>query len=261
MREDAEPARAFSDDGAGQGDALFLDFDGTLVEIADHPEAVAVPDDLGPTLERLRASLRGALAIVSGRRIETIDRFLAPYRFDVAGLHGGEVRVAGRLRAAADDGVVARLVAEFRARFAGDDRIVVEDKGGSVALHWRLAPERGVEAKTVAEEAVRTAGPSYRLQVGKAVAEVLPAGATKGAAIETLMREPAFAGRRPVFVGDDLTDEHAFEAVHRMQGLSVRVGPGATVARFRLSDPAALRGHLGRWAAEGRVTLEEMIAA
>lgn len=230
--------------------ALFLDFDGTLVEIADRPDAVIVPADLPRTLRELGAQLGGAMAIVTGRSIAVIDDFLAPDRFDVAGLHGGEHRLAGRLFPCRPDEHpdLRRAVGELQRRFAGAPGILIEDKGCSVALHWRLAPEGAELAAETMRTVAATLGAGYRLQLGKAVAEVLPARASKGGIIRHLLTQGAYRDRRPIFIGDDLTDEQAFAAVDDLEGISIRVGSGPTRARYRIGAPSALRDLLGRWA-------------
>jgi trehalose 6-phosphate phosphatase len=230
--------------------ALFLDFDGTLVEIAERPDAVIVPPDLGGTLTALRDRLGGALAIVTGRSIAVIDAFLAPERLDVAGLHGVEYRLAGELFPCRpqDHPDLRRAIAALEQRFASEPGILIEDKGCSVALHWRLAPAAKDLATQTMTDMAAALGSSYRLQLGKAVAEVLPARATKGSIIRHFLTEGLYRNRRPIFVGDDLTDEQAFEAVDSIDGISIRIGPGPTRARYRVDGPSALREVLGRWA-------------
>ena len=224
--------------------ALFLDFDGTLVEIAPRPDQVVVPPELAPALLRLRDRLGGALAIVTGRPIAVIDDFLSPARFDVAGLHGVERRV---------DGVVSGGRAEdhpaLRARITGLkdavrdlESVLIEDKGASVAVHWRLAtPTDAAQAEEAVKAAAADLGDAYRLQLGKAVGEIVPASATKGHAIRALSEAPPYAGRRAMFLGDDLTDEKAFAVVNEEGGVSVRIGGSDTIATRRLTDPDAVR--------------------
>ena len=231
--------------------ALFLDFDGTLVEIAPRPDQVVVAPGLVPTLALLRARLGGALAIVTGRPIGVIDEFLAPARFDTAGLHGVERRLDGAVSGggAEDHPELRARIARLHEMVGGLDAVLVEDKGASVAVHWRLATPADAERAQGAVEAVAAelAG-AYRLQLGKAVGEIVPASATKGHAIRAFLREAPYAGRRPVFLGDDRTDEWAFETVNADGGVSIRVGSGETVAARRLADPAAVRALLERWA-------------
>lgn len=237
--------------------ALFLDFDGTLVDIAERPDAVAVDPELPGALARLRDFLGGALALVSGRPIETLDRFLNPERFDAAGLHGLERRIAGQSFPCRpeDHPDLRRALEEARRFVAAHQGLVVEDKGCSFAIHWRLRPELASEAAQVAEEAAARLGARYRLQHGKAVAEILPAEAGKGPAIAWFLERAPYGGRRPIFVGDDLTDEHGFAAVNERGGLSIRIGGGPSVAQRRIGSPAALRNLLTQWAAEGGIRL------
>jgi trehalose 6-phosphate phosphatase len=137
--------------------------------------------------------------------------------------------------------------------FAGADGVLIEDKGCSVAVHWRMAPDLAERALGVAQETAAGLGREYRLQHGKAVAEILPASASKGAVIELFLQHEPYRGRRPIFVGDDVTDEHGFAAVNAQGGVSVRVGDGPTQASQRIASPAALRAALRQWAAEGSV--------
>jgi trehalose 6-phosphate phosphatase len=230
--------------------ALFLDYDGTLVPIAPTPAEARADDEVRALLAALAERLAGALGVVSGRPVADIDGFLAPLRLTVAGLHGLELRRRdGSLveLAAAGDALtpVRTAFAEFAARAPGT---LVEDKRLSLALHYRQAPACEPEA---VELATRLADASYgalRLQRGKMVVELLPAGGDKGRAIEDLLALPEFAGRVPVFVGDDITDEAGFRAANRLGGASVRVGSagGTTEAAHRLANIAELRGWLRR---------------
>lgn len=228
--------------------AFFLDIDGTLLEYAARPQEVRVGEDLLGLLERLRAAAGGALALVSGRSVEDIDNLFAPRTFPAAGQHGTERRGAdgtihrhtppldGLARAAAD---IVRLTAAH----AG---LVFENKGMTLALHYRLAPV----LRTLAEREMRAIaaalGDAFELQTGKFVAEIKPSGKDKGSAVAEFAAEPPFSGRLPVFVGDDLTDEPAFELVNRLGGHSVKVGPGITRAKWHLFDAPAVR----RWLAD-----------
>ncbi|HEX8621877.1 MAG TPA: trehalose-phosphatase [Allosphingosinicella sp.] len=224
--------------------ALFLDFDGTLVELADAPGAIAVPSGLKPLLDRLAERLDGRLAIVSGRAIDDLSGHLDSCAAVLSGSHGAELRYADgrRVPVSAPPGLAAAR-AEMHRFAAGSAGLLVEDKPAGVALHYRLAPER---ERAVANFVADLAGRSgLVLQLGKMVAELRPAGADKGAALRRLMAEPPFAGARPVFVGDDLTDEHAFEAAAELGGEGVLVGPArSTAARWRLDDVAAVTAWL-----------------
>lgn len=225
--------------------ALFLDFDGTLVDIALRPDAVQVPPGLVDTLGRLHQHLSGALAVVSGRPIAQIDSLLAPLQLPVAGVHGAERRRAdGSLVQAPVVSLAQALRAATRlaARHPG---LRLETKRGALALHYRLAPAMEEECLQVMQEAVQaTAG--LALVRGKMVVEVKPAGLSKGRAIEQFLRETPFAGRDPVFIGDDETDETGFVMVQSQGGAGVKVGPGASMARWRCDDAGQAREALRR---------------
>lgn len=236
--------------GPDRGWALLLDFDGTVVDIADRPDSIVVLPSLIASLTRLRATL-GALAMVSGRSLAALDHFLAPLKLDAVGLHGGEIRVAGVSQGpdCTVEQAVARAACQVRRLLAGAEGVLIEHKGGSVAVHWRQAPAHGPDARTAAERVAAALGAGFRVQLGAAVAEILPAAASKGHAITRLAGEPGFQGLRLLFIGDDVTDEHGFVAVNQIGGIGVKVGGGATVARYRLRDAAAVRGRLAAWAA------------
>ncbi|HEX8571593.1 MAG TPA: trehalose-phosphatase [Allosphingosinicella sp.] len=224
--------------------ALFLDFDGTLVELAEAPDAIEIPAGLKPLLDRLAARLEGRLAIVSGRAVGDLQRHLGSAAIMLSGSHGAELRYP--------DGRGVPVVAppglsdardEIRRFAAGDAGLLVEDKPAGVALHYRRAPDREAEATAFLEALAGRSG--LALQRGKMVAELRPPGSDKGAALRQLMAEPPFAGARPVFVGDDLTDEDAFSAAAGLGGGGVLVGaPRATAASWRLADVAAVTGWL-----------------
>jgi trehalose 6-phosphate phosphatase len=220
--------------------ALFLDFDGTLVELADSPGAIAVPARLPPLLDRLSTRLGGRLAIVSGRALDDLRGHLGDSAVLLSGSHGAEVHYSdGRRVPVAEPPGLARAREEARRFASGDSRLLVEDKPAGVALHYRLAPDKAGEAAAFLESPARRTG--LVLLRGNMVAELRPEGADKGAALRRLMAEPPFAGARPVFVGDDLTDEDAFAAAAALGGEGVLVGPARpTAARWRLSGVAAV---------------------
>ncbi|MDB5969114.1 MAG: otsB [Hydrocarboniphaga sp.] len=222
--------------------ALYLDFDGTLVDLAPTPDSVRPAEGLVELLGSLQQLLAGAVAIVTGRRLESVDRWLAPLRFCGAGLHGAQMRLA---RDQADTSEfppeIGRLAAELRAIYANDPRILVEDKGGTVALHYRLAPERAPECAAL----MRRLALAHGLDVitGHAVVEARPRGVNKGLGVHRLAEAAPFAGRSPVFVGDDTTDEDAILVAQALAGIGIRVGATHSAARYRLADVAAVH----RW--------------
>lgn len=227
--------------------ALFLDVDGCLIGFSDDPADATVPPQLIERLLRLSELLDGALALVSGRRIDTLDRMFAPALFPAAGLHGLERRLDAdivTLPGVQTTGLAGAL-REARAVLAEYPGALVEDKGMAIALHWRAAPAAEADARAFAMQASARL-PGYRLQPGNHVVELKPEAADKGTAIAAFMEHAPFRGRVPVFAGDDLTDEHGFETVNARGGISVLVGDRAgSAARHRLADPAAVHAWLG----------------
>ncbi|HEY7752541.1 MAG TPA: trehalose-phosphatase [Steroidobacteraceae bacterium] len=232
--------------------ALYLDFDGTLADIALHPDLVVVSEPLPPLLLALRERLAGAVAVITGRRLAAVDAMIAPAYLAGSGLHGAELRLDGGAppQLAVDPGGAGPLARALAARFAGDPRIYVEDKGAGVSLHYRRAPERARECN----EAMRALAPKEQFDVtgGHLVVEARPRGADKGAALAALAKHPPFAGRKPVFVGDDVTDEDGFRAAERLGGYGVKVGPGPTSARYRIAEV----GRVHEWLDESLAALE-----
>jgi len=229
-------------------DALFLDFDGTLVDIAPRPEAVAVPTGLPALLGQLQDKLDGAVAIISGRPVAEIDHLLQPLQLLAAGEHGAELRysVAGEIQRSAL--LPAHIVEGIRQLGAALPGTQVEIKGAAAALHYRNAPEHG-EAVLAGMQRVVSAAAGYELLQGKMVAELKRADINKGLAVSELMTHPPFPGRRPVYIGDDVTDEAGFRVVNEAGGLSVRVGMPLlqgqqTHARYALDAVADVYGWL-----------------
>ena len=237
--------------GPGDRWALFLDVDGTLVAIEPTPEAVRVEPALRLLLERLAAANDGALALVSGRSLASIDAVFQPLRLPAAGLHGWERRRGdGTLAPTAEPtAILVPLRPMLLAFAAARPGLRVEDKGGSLALHYRLAPHYAAAVCQRARE-IAAAEPQLRLIEGRKVVEFVPHGSDKGAAIADFLAEPPFAGRMPVYAGDDTTDEDGFAAVNRLGGLSIKVanpetrGRHASQARHRLPSIAALHAWL-----------------
>ena len=229
------------------GSALFLDIDGTLLDIAPTPDSVRVGPKLAALLPAVVTLLGGAVALVTGRSIRDTDRMFGELVLPVAGQHGCERRdAAGTLHLHAANAAtltrLRRLFAEFAARHEG---LRLEDKGSTLALHYRAAPQLASHVHQVVRAEVASAhDEGFRLQPGKRLVEVGPRGRDKGTAIRDFMRESPFRGRLPVFVGDDRTDEHGFAVVRSLGGIAVKVGAGPTIANHRLDDVAAVRAWL-----------------
>jgi len=231
-------------------DALFLDFDGTLVEFADDPTDVRVDPALRRAVESAAARLAGALALISGRPIEQIDRCFAPARLPVAGLHGLERRASDGTRFKAEPAPALRAAATgLRATVQRERGMFLEDKGATLAIHFRAAPHQRQVARDMAEAMLARLGAGFRLLPGSDVIELVPSAAGKDAAVRAFMRESPYAGRRPLFVGDDVTDLQGFEAARDLGGCGVAVG-GRVSADYRLADVAAV----GRWLSGSRGT-------
>lgn len=226
--------------------AYFLDVDGTLINIADTPQAVIVDQPLLDLIANLYKACGGALALVSGRMISDLQNRIKLVQLPLAGLHGLERRDStGRLwlHAAppAAKSAIKDALAPSLARFPG---LLLEDKGLTLALHYRLAPTLAAHVHRLMGQLVRTHGPGLELQRGKFVVEIKPAGIDKGTAVAEYLSESPFKGRRAVFIGDDQNDEHGFAAVNAQGGVSIKVGGGPSCAQFRLPDVAAVHAWL-----------------
>lgn len=225
--------------------ALFLDVDGTILDLAPRPDLVDVPQSLLSTLASLRESLKGALALVSGRAIADLDRLLGP--MPAAGLHGAEFRSqpGGSVERIARHPSLDRIgqaLEHFAAKNAG---ILIEDKGATVAIHYRLAPWLKDKVHRMATDLSKDAGNDLELLSAIMALEIKPSGISKERAIERLMEAPIFHGRAPIFLGDDVTDECGFAAAQRLGGEGIRVGDGhLTSARYRVANPTAARNWL-----------------
>jgi trehalose 6-phosphate phosphatase len=224
--------------------ALFLDFDGTLADLADRPEGVTVAPGLVATLARLRDLLGGAVAVVSGRPLAQLDAFLAPLELPSSGVHGAERRSADGTLHHVESSISPDVIASLQAIADAHAGVLVEAKPGAVAMHYRLAPH--LEAMCIgAMQRAASYTPGCALLIGKMVAELKPASVSKGTAIDAYLGELPFEGRHPVFAGDDTTDEAGFAVVQSRGGIGIKVGPGASIAATRLPSPAALREWLG----------------
>lgn len=224
--------------------ALFLDFDGTLAELAPRPESVTVPEFLPKLLDALVARLDGAVAVITGRPLAEVDALLAPVSLPGAGLHGAELRTQGgarvTLRTVAG---IEQLALALRAKFAGDPRLLLEDKGAVLALHFRQAPERAQDCAAALRELTADRS-DLEVILGNRVVEARPRGSDKGHALRRLLSEAPFAGRLPVFAGDDRTDEDAFAAVVELGGYGIKVGTGPTAAQYRCAGVTAVHAWL-----------------
>ena len=228
--------------------ALFLDFDGTLVDFAPTPESIKLRLGSRELLERVSRRLNGALAVVSGRKIADLDRFLAPLELPSSGVHGQEFRPAPgdlRVRPATPEFDIARR--RLSAALRPDDPLLIEDKGGSLVVHYREHPDLRGRAKAIASAAVSGLDDLHTVE-GHYIFEIRQRGVTKAIALELFSDQPAFRKRMPVFVGDDTTDEDGLRAAGRAGGFGIKVGPGATEADFCLRDVSSVHEWLARLA-------------
>jgi trehalose 6-phosphate phosphatase len=222
--------------------AILLDIDGTLLDFASTPRGVHVPGGLRQTLRALRDATGGALALVSGRRVDELDELFAPLRLPAVGGHGAEIRTDSAKPGSRIDALDACLRRKIDAVAKLVPGIVVEDKEYAIAVHYRLAPQ--AESEIVDAVTALCAGkPSLELLPGKYVIEVKRAGFNKGTGVRSLMQSVPFAGRRPIFIGDDATDEYAFAIMPEFDGLAYGVGDGVNGAERRFASPSAVR----RW--------------
>lgn len=230
----------------GAGVSVFLDFDGTLVDLAERPQDVAVAPGLPEALAALARRLDGRLAIVSGRSLATLDQFLGPIGVAMAGSHGGEFRPAGSTQAQAlADPLAAPLCRQLEAFARDNGNLVFEAKPFSAAVHYREHP--AVAEPLFAFAAGLAAEHGLAVKHGKMVVELTMPGSDKGNAVSRFMALAPFTGTRPLFLGDDVTDEDAFAAVRRFDGGGILVGPlRQTQALWRLDDVAAVH----RWLEE-----------
>jgi trehalose 6-phosphate phosphatase len=234
---------------------LFLDVDGTLVEIAATPSAVVVDPSLTSLISAVSEQLNGAVALVSGRSIATLDRLFAPLELPAAGQHGAERRGASGILCTSDgsghDADLDGARAPLRVFVESHPGTLFEDKGRTIAVHFRLAPalEGGVRRAVAA--AIAPLEARYEVQAGDMVLEIKPKGLTKATAAEAFMREAPFAGRIPVFIGDDLTDEPGLRFAERAGGVSIAVGDRLS-GQWHLENPQEVRRWLAAIAAQSR---------
>jgi trehalose 6-phosphate phosphatase len=214
--------------------AFFFDFDGTLVEIAPRPELVAVEPQVRTLLEALSQKYEGAVAIVTGRPLEAVDGFLDPTKLATAAEHGSIRRdPAGTLHFDESDAEAVEAAHAILKPFVdANEGMILERKRSSVALHYRQRPELAASCEQIVQDVVAK-NPGLVILPGKMVFELKPKGVDKGEAVRAFLEEAPFKGRTPIFMGDDVTDEHAFEVVNALDGISIKIDAGDTIAHYR----------------------------
>jgi trehalose 6-phosphate phosphatase len=229
--------------------AILLDVDGTILDLAPTPNEVTVPASLRDTMSRLSERTGGALALVSGRSLSDLDALFAPLRLPAVAGHGAELRrfAGGAPEAAGEPSLDPALRRKLRTVGRIAAGVLIEDKGYSVALHYRMAPdmEQVVRAEV---DRIRIENPAAPIEIlpGKSVLEIKQAGFNKGTGVRALMAQPPFASRQPIFIGDDVTDESVFEMIAEFDGLAFSVGRIASGVSGYFAKPEAVRGWLSR---------------
>ena len=228
--------------------ALFLDFDGTLVDIAETPTGIAIPDDLSDLLAALSERLDGALALVSGRSVAMIEDFVPAYSGDIAGGHGAERRESGRLHqhAFAGSRALAEITTSVQDFASRHDGLIAEEKPTGVVLHYRRAPQLE-EAALAHMHSLAAAHDGIELHRAKMAAELRPDDTGKDRAVSEMMARQPYADRRAVFFGDDATDEPAMRFCVVHGGTACKIGDGESAAPLRIGSPPELRAALSRW--------------
>lgn len=227
--------------------ALFLDFDGTLVDIVARPDLTRVSPQLIKMLKDTYRCLDGALAIVSGRPLKDLDRLLTPLKLPAAGIHGIEHRNAsGRIESRCQIEIPADAHRRLKTLAGSHAGLIFEDKGYSLGVHYRLAPDLEAKVRSTFDDIIAMLGPEFSVQDGKMVLELRPSGIDKGSAIEKFMSEAPFTGRHVIYIGDDITDEDGFSAANRLGGYSIKVGTAdsGSAARYTLDDVSGVHAWL-----------------
>ncbi|MEM8916008.1 MAG: trehalose-phosphatase [Pseudomonadota bacterium] len=233
--------------------SVFLDVDGVLLEIADTPDGVELPPDLPSILTRLIQRCDGAVALVSGRSLAFLEQMFASLPLAMAGLHGVERRMPnGELQVLQTSEQQLEELRSALSTFAkANPTISLEDKGVAIAIHYRSAPEMEATVLGYLEDMLPRVAPGFHVQPGKMVFEVKPRGMDKGAAIQLMLQTTPFAGRQPIFAGDDVTDEHGFAVVNANDGISIKVGDGPeTIARYHVETVSEMRSWLSLLASD-----------
>ena len=229
--------------------ALFLDVDGTILHLRETPDSVEASEHLLDILELISRRLNGAVALVSGRRIDDLDRIFVPHTLPTAGLHGLERRDAtGHITQFPEPRALATLRVPLSELASSNEGVVVEDKSHALAIHYRQAPDQAGEIQRIVEDLIRPLAHELHVIHGKMVSEVKPQHADKGSAIRDFMNETPFKGRLPVFIGDDTTDEDGFAYVNQLHGFAVRVGDSdSTAARYSVDSVDDVIAWLETW--------------
>ncbi|MDP9008637.1 MAG: trehalose-phosphatase [Pseudomonadota bacterium] len=224
---------------------LFLDVDGTLLELTDTPARTAADPEIRLLLREVSERLGGAVALVSGRKIATLDELFAPLKLPSAGLHGVERRKAGGTIQGASfvDSQLDGARAAMKAVVEAHPGTLFEDKDRTLAVHFRMAPQFADIMHRSIIDIARPLGTNYHIQSGKMLFEIKPRGFSKATAIKAFMKEPPFSGRKPVFIGDDLTDQDGFAIVEAQGGISIGVGDGVR-GQFYFENVTAVRSWL-----------------
>jgi trehalose 6-phosphate phosphatase len=223
---------------------LFLDVDGTLVELTDTPSQTDADLEIKTLINDVAERLGGAVAFVSGRTIQTLDKLFAPLRLPAAGLHGVERRKANGMMQGANfvDMQLNAARAAVKSLVDAHPGTSMEDKDRTIAVHFRMAPQFAESIRLAVIDIAKPLGSNYHIQGGKMLFEIKPRGFSKASAIKAFMLEPPFSGRLPVFVGDDLTDQDGFAIVEAQGGISIGVGEHVR-GQYQLPDVSAVR----RW--------------
>ncbi|MBI4005452.1 MAG: trehalose-phosphatase [Gammaproteobacteria bacterium] len=230
--------------------ALFLDVDGTLLDLTEHPDKVKLTPGLIDTLMLLHDKRRIPVALISGRSIALLDRLFSPLLLPIAGQHGAERRLAdGRIIRHHIHNLSLTDVRESLNRIVNEHTgLYLEDKGLTLALHYRRVPNRKTEIENLVKNTIHHLGDNFVLVLGNMVLEIRPRSRDKGVVIAEFMEEQPFSGRIPVFIGDDVTDEDGFTCVNQLDGHSIKVGEGSTVARWRLANVSCVLVWLDQYA-------------
>ncbi|TWF53040.1 trehalose 6-phosphatase [Neorhizobium alkalisoli] len=222
--------------------ALFLDIDGTLIDLAETPDGIVVPESLPRDLHRLSELLGGRLALVTGRALPYADRLFSPCRFPIAGLHGAERRSpSGRIERIEPGAEFERIKRALETEARDWPGVLIEDKGLAVAAHYRQAPNQKDAVETAMVRYLGQAGADFTLQRGKMVVEIRPSRASKGDALRAFLEEAPFAGAKPIAIGDDVTDEAMFKVANELGGSSIRIAENASGTEAQAILPSAAR--------------------